>query len=162
MSFCDLDVDSWLLALSFMSAQSLARMACSSRMGAIASHEAQQHPSLLVLKGTLAEVARDMREQLASRPTMAFLQYCSDGLHRGGEMLDFLSRRLPPETSVLGASTESLQCAVGSRCPGKPGGTVLQVSDHDAPDQVGLLLATLPEARAHVFHIRGSAHAAPN
>eukprot|EP00930_Biecheleria_cincta_P042683 TRINITY_DN29373_c0_g1_i1.p1 TRINITY_DN29373_c0_g1~~TRINITY_DN29373_c0_g1_i1.p1 ORF type:complete len:563 (+),score=100.23 TRINITY_DN29373_c0_g1_i1:26-1714(+) len=155
MSFERLDVDSFLQVLLFTNAHSLARMACCSRLGAVAAYEAQQRPALLVLKGSLDQLAEGIREQLASRPMIAFLHYCSGQHSRAQEMLDFVRCHLPPETKVLGACTESLFCLL------KPAGSLAkQGSELNATgyrdDEVGILLATLPEATASVYHVKPS------
>ncbi|CAK0850185.1 unnamed protein product [Prorocentrum cordatum] len=139
MSFDRLGVDSLLQVLHFSGARSLARVACGSRFGFVVAHEAQQNPALLVLKGRPDDVARELRERLASRPTVAFLQYSG----RTEAALQFARSNLPPDTEVLGANTRSLLCAVESTAArGRPG-TSVEV-DHGS-DQIGLLLATLPE-----------------
>mmetsp|Transcript_59350 Transcript_59350/g.165722 ORF Transcript_59350/g.165722 Transcript_59350/m.165722 type:complete len:497 (-) Transcript_59350:96-1586(-) len=156
MALDALSVDSLLQVLSYMNAQSLARMAYASRFGAVAAHEAQQRPALLVLKGRPDEVAQGLREKLAARPTVAFLQYCSpDRVDRSAEMLHFIRRRLPPEIEVLGAETNSLHCLLRpDDQQAKSDSTVLQVCDSNtAPEHIGLLVATLPEAEARSFHI---------
>lgn len=159
MSLDALDVDSLLRALSYLGVQGLARTACGNRLGAVAAHEAQQRPVLLVLKGSPDEVARDIREKLRARPTLAFLQYSSDAFtheDRGAEMLQFVRKRLPRDTKVLGAQTDSLQCAL-FRDQAAKAGTVLEVcSGEDGQNQIALLLATLPEAAARVYHVRSA------
>lgn len=69
-------------------------------------------------------------------------------------MLEFVRRRLPPETKVLGARTDSLQCALNPAGRLLGSGTVLEVCGHPESQQIGLLLATLPEATASVYHIK--------
>lgn len=154
MSFDRLDVHSLLHVLAYVNARGLARVACGGRIGAIMAHEAQQRPALLVLRGTPREVARALPERLAVRPTVAFLLYGDASSRDGcrdvsGEMLDFVRRRLPPETEVLGARSESLQCVWN---PGPQSRNVLQVCEGE--DNIGLLLATLPEATAQAFYVK--------
>jgi len=157
-----LDVDTLLQVLSFVNAQGLARLAAGSRLGVVVSHEAQQHPALLVLKGTPEEVARGLRERLAARPTVAFLQYKQPHMatSESTEMaiLQFVRDCLPPETEVIGARTESLQCLwnpdvrVAQSGSAAQSGTVLDVcSDCDDNGHIGVLLATLPEARSRAL-----------
>jgi len=161
MVFPTLDVDSLLQALSFMSAHGLAMVACTSRLGAVIAHEAQQRPTLVVLKGTLADVGRKLCHRIAARPTVAFLQFMSPSgpgdADRGREMLRFVHARLPPETEVLGAQTDSLLCALRPEGNTAATGTVIEVSgvgDDEGAEQIGLLLATFPEAKAHAFHVK--------
>lgn len=152
MSFDVLDVDTFLQTLSCMNAQSLARIACTNKLGALAAHEAQQRPAILVLKGTVEEIAQGLREKLGARPTVAFVQYnvSEDGV--GDRVLEFVRSRLPQETQVLGAGTDSLLCALHP--DEKPGSkTELVVDNDEDPLQIGILVATLPEANAHVFDI---------
>jgi lysophospholipase L1-like esterase len=150
MSFNALDLESCLQVLSFVNAQGLARMASSSWLGAVASHEAQQQPYVLVLKGTPDEVAKEIRERLASRPTAAFLQYCQrDNIQ---EICKFIRNQLPPQIEMLAAFTDSLPYALfrGDLGPS----TALETCDpRIGSDQIGLFLATLPEAAAHSLHI---------
>eukprot|EP00929_Paragymnodinium_shiwhaense_P079378 TRINITY_DN41312_c0_g1_i1.p1 TRINITY_DN41312_c0_g1~~TRINITY_DN41312_c0_g1_i1.p1 ORF type:complete len:500 (+),score=129.77 TRINITY_DN41312_c0_g1_i1:57-1502(+) len=155
MSFDALDVDSLLLTLSSLNVQSLARVACSSRLGAVAAHEAQQKPSLLVLKGRPDAVGKALREKLASTPTLAFLQYGQgDDGDRGQDMLDWLRKRLPGTTTVLGAQTDSVQCAVfPDDRPMKQGTDLLVDNYRGNREDIAVLLATLPEANAHTFHL---------
>lgn len=156
LSFDSLDVDSYLQVLSFIHIQGLARMATCSRLGSVVAHEAQQRPSLLVLKGSMEEIARDLREHLASKPTVAFYSCCQpnggDGARLGETMFNFVRKILPSSTVILGGLTESLQCAANSF-----GKTELCIE----PDGEchGLLLATLPEASARVFF---TGHANPS
>ena len=93
----------------------LGRLACTSLMGAVAAHEAQQRPSLLVLKGTLEVVAAELRRRLTARPTVVFLQYSvghiDDEESFEQELRAFVAQQLPKSTQVLGGSTMSLQCA---------------------------------------------------
>lgn len=164
MSFEDLGVDGMLEALSAMNAQSLARIACTHRLGAIAAHEAQQKPSLLVVKGSIEHVTKELRERLAARPNIAFLQYISGTVEQytahGEHIKEFLKTQLPRETIVLGACTDSLLCALHRECA-PTAGTVLEIADESSfSDHIALLVARLPEANANVFTManRGCAH----
>lgn len=148
MSFDVLDVNSLLQVLTFMNARCLARVSCGSRLGAVAAHEAQQQPHVLVVKGQCKEVSASLGEKLAARPTVAFLQYHTALSHEAIER--FVMNQLPRETVVLGAATNSLQCAYARSSSAKQ--TVLTISDE--PTDIGVLLATFPEASAHAFCIR--------
>ncbi|CAK9008919.1 unnamed protein product [Durusdinium trenchii] len=155
---CDyLGVDSLLDALSYMNAATLARVACTSRMGAVAAHEAQQRPSLLVLKGSLETIAQELKERLVARPTVVFVQY-SVGHHDDedafeAEMTDFLAKKLPPTTQVLGGSTMSLQCAWFPENHPRPAQTTLDIRNRYDRCEVAILATTLPEASAKAFHL---------
>lgn len=160
-AFDKLDVDSFLQTLSYVHARGLARVACTGRLGAVVSHEAQQCPSLLVLRGTLDEVGRALPERLAARPTVAFVLHGQMGQGQTDEsqaqdMLAFVRHRLPPETEVLGACTESLHCLWNRIGAGAKASALTELEACDGDDCVGLLLATLPEARAQAFHIEPS------
>jgi len=157
-AFDRLDVDSFLQTLSYVHARGLARVACTGRLGAVVSHEAQQSPSLLVLRGTLDEVVRALPERLAARPTVAFVMHGQLGQgqndnQQAQDMLAFVRNRLPPETEVLGACTESLHCLWNRTGAGGKAAAATELEACDGDDCVGLLLATLPEARAQAFHI---------
>ncbi|CAJ1445126.1 unnamed protein product [Effrenium voratum] len=154
---CDfLGVDSLLNALSYMNAVTLARIACTSRMGTVAAHEAQQRPSLLVLKGSLDTVAKELREQLAARPTVVFLQYSlgQDDDEEEGEaaIADFVKKKLPPSAQVLGGHTMSLQCAWFPKDATRQKTTLDYRCKHDRCE-VAILAATFPEAKAQAFHV---------
>lgn len=150
MSFDKLDMDSLLHVLAHVNARGLARVACGGRLGAIMAHEAQQRPALLVLRGSLLELAKALPDRLAVRPTMAVLLYGeSVSIRNPGAMLDFVRRRLPPETEVVGARSKSLQCIWN---PAVEARNVLSTCEGE--DSIGILLATLPEAKAHAFHVR--------
>lgn len=167
MPFLDfLGVDGLLDALSYANAVTLARLACTSRMGAVAAHEAQQRPSLCVVKGSLETVQEELRQQLAAKPTVVFVQY-SVGHHDDDEKQDefeaeianFISKKLPPTAQVLGGSTMSLQCAwfpkdaTGSaNTKSAARKTTLDVRSRDRCE-VAVLAATLPEAKAKAFHV---------
>lgn len=150
MSFDTLGVDSVLQVLAYVNARGLARVACGGRMGAIMAHEAQQRPALVVVRGTLDEVAKALPERLAARPNLAVVLYGDGGLRDVSRMvLDFVARRLPPGIEVLGAKSSSLLCACS---PVVAQHTHLQVCEGRLT--VGLLLATLPEATSRAFHLK--------
>jgi len=144
-----------------MNAITLGRIACTSRLGAVSAHEAQQQPSLLVLKGNLQTIAVELK-RLVARPTVAFLQYHIQPEDDQDEfekaLSDFVAKRLPSTTQVLGAFTMSLQCAWNPAVPSSK--TVLQTGDRSS--EVAMLLATFPEAQAQAFHIPPSGRSMPD
>merc|ERR1719159_724226 len=70
-------------------------------------------------------------------------------------MLGFVQARLPPETEVIGAQTESLQCTANPG-PGLGAGPldVLGYDDDTEADEIAVLAATFPEATARAFRIK--------
>jgi len=159
MSYEALGIDSLLQVLSYVNVQGLARMSCTSRLGTVMAHEAQQRPSLLVLQGSLEDLRKNIRERLSARPTIAFVQYCEADVGGPGsrpwaeEVLGFVRKNLPPETEVLGAQTESIQCLLASDSLKQCASTRLSVCGPGS-DNVSVLLATLPEASARAFHVK--------
>mmetsp|Transcript_55658 Transcript_55658/g.132694 ORF Transcript_55658/g.132694 Transcript_55658/m.132694 type:complete len:456 (-) Transcript_55658:134-1501(-) len=139
------DVNSYLQVLSYLDACTLGRMACGSRLLSVASEEAQRRPALLVLKGTPEEVLQEMKSKLASRPTLAFVNYTEKrgDMDRGEDILAFMTRVLPPTTTVLAGQTNSLFCIPSSS------GTL---EDARSYEEIGVLLATLPEAVSKSFY----------
>mmetsp|Transcript_19270 Transcript_19270/g.34897 ORF Transcript_19270/g.34897 Transcript_19270/m.34897 type:complete len:443 (+) Transcript_19270:56-1384(+) len=139
-----LDVNSFLQVLSYLDACTLGRMACSSLLLAVAAEEAQRRPALLVLKGSPAEVAQEMRTRLASRPTLVCLNYTEKENRddRGEDILAFMQKILPKDTTVLAAQTNSLLCVPETN-------TLEEPRTHE---DIGVLLATLPGATSKAFH----------
>lgn len=156
-----LGVDGLLDTLSYTNAVTLARIACTSRMGYVAAHEAQQRPALCVVKGNLDTVKSELREQLAAKPTVVFVQYSlghgEDEDEFEAELAKFMAQKLPSSTQVLGGSTMSLQCAWFPKNAASSQGvarqTTLDCRNRFERSEVALLAATLPEAKARVYHV---------
>lgn len=165
-----LGVDGLLDTLSYSNAVTLARIACTSRMGAVAAHEAQQRPALCVVKGNLEAVKAELREQLAAKPSVVFVQYSlghnEDEDEFEAELTSFIAQKLPASTQVLGGSTMSLQCAWFPKNAASSKGlarqTTLDCRNRFERCEVALLAATFPEAEAKAYHILPKGAKGPN
>eukprot|EP00953_Heterococcus_sp_UTEX-ZZ885_P038471 19739-Heterococcus_DN1.PRE.1 len=157
--------ETYLHILRFLSVESLAKAAQTSRLGAVLSMVAQNVPTLQSFVGAADLILPACKHSMSSKPTIGFLFTAVDS----SEFKDELVAALPSTAQLIGASTYEAQAAVPRAATAEltaTSGTTAQATDsgdelRDQQQQhevvvadegdIALLLGSFPEATATTF-----------